>query len=539
MQVDELLRRLEKVKKTGGGYVARCPGHEDQSPSLSVREADGKILLNCFAGCSIERICGGLGIEVKELFEDDGRFDEGVTLEQLAARAKLDPEDLKRHGIKTVYNRNGKAVVTIPYRDIDGTDQRRKVRLRVEGKGKYEWWDKERPEPSVYGAWRLPEFRQRGAIVLTEGETDTLALWACGIPAIGIPGAKWVEKVEARHFDGITKAWICHDNDEAGIGMSNLLMDRIKNIAPQVDVRFFSPPIEISGKPIKDVCDWRAASNGSFYEEFRESCRGARHEPDEEKLWTIPELLRTTFPERRWLVKNLLCEGLGICFSPAKVGKSFLIGACTVAVANGKTFLGNECNGSGVLYLDLEQDAALAKERWESILGRKQLPERLRTMFRWPRMDVGGLEKLDMYLTKHSDTKLVVIDVLAEFWPSAMPRGVNAYMAEYRVLGALRQLCRKHGASVMMVHHSNRSTPKDPLDKASGTNAMTGVPDVVWVLSRQRNGEQGNLFVTGKAVKDNDVEMMFDGGAGGWTTIGGYYGYEQQKEEAGEELPIE
>lgn len=41
--------------------VARCPGHEDRSPSLSLADgATGKLLLTCHAGCSFEHITEAL-----------------------------------------------------------------------------------------------------------------------------------------------------------------------------------------------------------------------------------------------------------------------------------------------------------------------------------------------------------------------------------------------------------------------------------------------------------------------------------------------
>ena len=44
MTVDDLLARLEKVSANGDGYSASCPGHNDQKPSLSIREGeDGRV----------------------------------------------------------------------------------------------------------------------------------------------------------------------------------------------------------------------------------------------------------------------------------------------------------------------------------------------------------------------------------------------------------------------------------------------------------------------------------------------------------------
>lgn len=69
MLVDALLSRLQKVKKTGPAkWMAVCPSHEDRSPSLAIKEHDGKILLHCFASCPIDDICGAIGIELSDLF---------------------------------------------------------------------------------------------------------------------------------------------------------------------------------------------------------------------------------------------------------------------------------------------------------------------------------------------------------------------------------------------------------------------------------------------------------------------------------------
>ena len=40
-------------RPSGEGWMARCPAHDDTSPSLSVNETSaGKPLVKCFGGCS-------------------------------------------------------------------------------------------------------------------------------------------------------------------------------------------------------------------------------------------------------------------------------------------------------------------------------------------------------------------------------------------------------------------------------------------------------------------------------------------------------
>jgi len=70
MTADLLLSRLEKVRRTGPDrWIARCPGHADKTPSLSIRELDdGRSLLHCFAGCGIGEVLGAVGLDFDALF---------------------------------------------------------------------------------------------------------------------------------------------------------------------------------------------------------------------------------------------------------------------------------------------------------------------------------------------------------------------------------------------------------------------------------------------------------------------------------------
>lgn len=48
----DIAEGLERAKRSGDGWIARCPAHEDRDPSLSITDAsDGKVLVHCHAGC--------------------------------------------------------------------------------------------------------------------------------------------------------------------------------------------------------------------------------------------------------------------------------------------------------------------------------------------------------------------------------------------------------------------------------------------------------------------------------------------------------
>lgn len=66
---DVLLSRLERVRRTGAGWTARCPSHDDRSASLSVAVGDdGRVLCHCFAGCEIHDVLGAIGLTIADLF---------------------------------------------------------------------------------------------------------------------------------------------------------------------------------------------------------------------------------------------------------------------------------------------------------------------------------------------------------------------------------------------------------------------------------------------------------------------------------------
>lgn len=76
MTIDDFLPLLEQVRSTSRGFVARCPGHGDKTPSLSLCEGqDGRILIRCFSGCSAEEITRALGLRLSDLFFDNGEPD--------------------------------------------------------------------------------------------------------------------------------------------------------------------------------------------------------------------------------------------------------------------------------------------------------------------------------------------------------------------------------------------------------------------------------------------------------------------------------
>lgn len=73
MSIETLLSSLDKVKKTGTNkWTCSCPGHEDKSPSMHISLLDdGRILINCKAGCDTYSILQSVGLDWSAVFPEN------------------------------------------------------------------------------------------------------------------------------------------------------------------------------------------------------------------------------------------------------------------------------------------------------------------------------------------------------------------------------------------------------------------------------------------------------------------------------------
>lgn len=70
MNAPALLDRLDRLIQTGPSkWIARCPAHEDRSPSLSIDKADDRWLICCHAGCAAIDVVRAVGLELADLFD--------------------------------------------------------------------------------------------------------------------------------------------------------------------------------------------------------------------------------------------------------------------------------------------------------------------------------------------------------------------------------------------------------------------------------------------------------------------------------------
>ena len=64
-------QHLKIANAHGDSFQAQCPAHDDKAPSMSVKYANGKVLVQDFAGCDVRDIVAALDLKMEDLFDEE------------------------------------------------------------------------------------------------------------------------------------------------------------------------------------------------------------------------------------------------------------------------------------------------------------------------------------------------------------------------------------------------------------------------------------------------------------------------------------
>ena len=133
MKIEDILSRFEGVEQSGpDNWMARCPAHGDSNPSLSITlKPDGKVLMHCFTGCTVEEICQAVGLKMSDLMPERPKIEKPA-----GGNKKKDP---------------GKWVCDYVYQDEDGAGLYKVARyVKDNGKKNFVHF---RPDPDNRFGW--------------------------------------------------------------------------------------------------------------------------------------------------------------------------------------------------------------------------------------------------------------------------------------------------------------------------------------------------------------------------------------------------
>lgn len=507
MMYDDFKAMLKNVRKSGSGFIARCPAHADKNPSLSVSLDGKKILVMCRAGCQTEAIVGELGLSMRDLF---------VVPDPAYKRANG-----RRSEIVDVYkycDEKGEILYETVKR-ADKTFSRR----RPDGRGGYIWnWNGVRRVP-----YRLPELiaainSGEKQIYLCEGEKDADNVRSLGLPTTNLKD--W--RPEFNRFVQDCHTVIIRDHDKPGVKLADktagILLKDIK--AVRIIDLFDSEPMP--DKEGMDVSDWILAEKaaGSDHKMIArklaaaadgatEWVPGATEDKNTGKdLQPLSAIRMTDVVARpvRWLWVPFLALGaFSILDGIEGIGKTFMILRVAAAVALGKGLPGiypkDHIEASNVLLISAEDSLEfVVKPRLEAMNAPCDRIIAVQETFEF---DVLGIERLSLVMDQYKP-RLVIIDPLFSRVGRINLNNDNEVRA---ITDGLNKLAEKYDCAIVGIRHLNKS-------KGFGDARNAGLNGIGW-----RAGCRSNLLVgvdpnddTKKAVLQtkNNLAPIYEGALG-------------------------
>jgi len=222
MLLDALLPKLSQVKKLGGNeFSAVCPAHEDKHPSLTLKQADDRILIDCKAGCTPKAVVSALGLTLADLFTNST------------------PQIVETYSYE---NEDGEELFQVVRYQPKSFKQRHK-----DSSGQWVW----NLENTRRVLWRLPELlKEEGTIYFVEGEKDASKLWEWGQVATTSPGGANNWKPEYANYLSGKRVVVIPDKDEAGFNYARQVIKSLQGKAREVKC------IILPGDNVKDFSDW-------------------------------------------------------------------------------------------------------------------------------------------------------------------------------------------------------------------------------------------------------------------------------------------
>jgi hypothetical protein len=144
-----------------------------------------------------------------------------LTLPALAEAKRLPADFLGELGLHDLPQRG----VGIPYYGPTGEEIAVKQRTAPKAtEGSY--WPKGMPL-AAYGQWRLDGARQKGFLILVEGESDCWALWHHNLPALGLPGANTAKTLLREHVEAVETIYVHREPDRSGTAFVQGVRERL------------------------------------------------------------------------------------------------------------------------------------------------------------------------------------------------------------------------------------------------------------------------------------------------------------------------
>ena len=187
---------------------------------------------------------------------------DGFTIEKYAKAKHLSVYQLLEYKLQDTAKG-----ISIPYMDEKGNIVATRYRHSLEGATRFSWMKGSKVHP--YGLWRLNIAREKGYIVVVEGESDCHTLWQHDIPAIGVPGTQVFRKEWCRYLENLI-LYLFREPDRGGDVFSTTIINNLK------EAHFGSEVYLFNLDKYKDPSNLHVAGNKMFLDRWNTAIHTAQ-----------------------------------------------------------------------------------------------------------------------------------------------------------------------------------------------------------------------------------------------------------------------
>ena len=556
LPIDQILNALKdstgrESVESGTGWMACCPAHDDHNPSLSVSAGnDGRVLLNCFSGCSTKSVLAALGLTAGDLFpEQSGTSAAGSSARfQRSPRTSQPKKPQQTKRSKQTWSTSREAIVALEvkrgprsaawtYRDADWQDVGVVLRWDRPDGGKdilpltktadgWQCGGMSAPCP----LYRLGELSRSDVVYVVEGEKAAEAGCSIGLNVTtSSGGSNAADKSDWSPLAG-KDVVIIPDNDKPGLKFGETVASIVTQLDPPATVQIVDLSNDWPGLPDKgDLADWCEAHDSTEPETLwgRIEALASKAEPwiPRSKAETSSGQRRTrramlqrfseVEPETlRWLWLGRIPSGMLTVVSgnPAG-GKSFLMADMVARVTTGTDWPdGSAAEEPGDAILVNVEDAV-------AIVQRPRLDAADADVGRVLRIDgveltsdddvieqrtfciMEAAEVLRSALEQLERPRLVILDPLAAFLAGVRSNDQGEIRSAF---SPLVQLAEEFDVAIVFVHHNRKGTGSHSSERLSGSLQIGATVRQSWEVVRDPENENRRLFLPGKNSNAKD-----------------------------------
>jgi len=483
-------RMGREIRKSGGSYIAKCPFHDDRSPSMSFNFDKG------VWRCHTENIGGGM-VDFEMKLNGCSASDAMAAVKEIAgiAQSSFTHGSSKPEAIYDYRDEQGRLLFqVVKTRDVVTGKKRISNRRPSETSG----W-----EYSIEGIrrvlYRLDEVLRATEIFIVEGEkcADAVRAAYCemkgesdacvvdGFTATTNPhgAGKWLD--EFGPFFAGKKVVVVPDHDDTGRAHMQTVATCVSHFA--LGVKWLELPLQ---KEKDDVADYLTDHSFGDLQTLVRAAPIWKRTEDTRLFVPASDFIKYVPEKIDWRIERVIEKGTsGFFIALPKSGKSFATVAMAVALASGTEWL--DCKVSEpcrVALVSREDSPGLTARRLKrAMIGMNRFPEDpiwetnllVNTREQSRSLMLDDVEQLAALIAAMQEKRIefCILDVLNVLHDA--DENDNTEMR--RVLARVSQIRKEVGCQVCIVHHSVKDwdETKTLSQLARGSSAISGFAEFI------------------------------------------------------------